>query len=258
VTQIQEDKMIQPIVLYSSNHNILKTKTKLSDIQNDRSELEKLILDMKDTLESVGGLGLAANQIGRNESVCIVNLDGNIVTLVNPIITKRDGDKKISVEGCLSLPDISAKVERDEKISVTFINPDNDWSQEEIQVEFPNSVIIQHEVDHLNGKLMIDNLSPMQRELISTKLKKIARGNANINYVGMVWRPSQRSWSLVGPFHKLYEFYNYHSNANSFSTNGEVDGSITEGEIIINEEEGTQTQEDTSGEITEHEISQNA
>jgi peptide deformylase len=248
--------MIQPIVLYSSNHNILKTKTKLSDIQNDRSELEKLIVDMKDTLESVGGLGLAANQIGRNESVCIVNLDGNIVTLVNPIITRRYGDKKISVEGCLSLPDISTKVERDEKISVSFSNPYNDWSQEEIQVEFPNSVIIQHEIDHLNGKLMIDDLSPMQRNLISTKLKKIARGNADINYVGMVWRSSQRSWSLVGPFHKLYEFYNYHSNSNSFSTNGEVDGSVTEGEIIINEEEGTEAQENTSGEIAEHKIGQ--
>jgi peptide deformylase len=244
--------MLQPVVLYNSNHNILRTKTKESNVQKDQTSLEKLIGDMKDTLNSIGGLGLAANQIGRDESVCIVKLDDNIVTMINPQIVSRRGEKKVSMEGCLSLPDITAKVERDEIITVKFINPDEKWVEQEIEVDFPNSVVIQHEVDHLNGVLMIDNLSPMQRGLVSTKLKKIARGNANINYVGMVWRPSQRSWSLVGPFHKLYEFYNYHSNANSFSTNGEVDGSITEGEIIINEEEGTQTQEDTSGKVAEH------
>lgn len=199
--------MIQPIVLYSSNHNVLKTKTKQSHIVNDKEDLTKLIQDMKDTLQSVGGLGLAANQLGRDESVCLVKLDGNIITMVNPQITSRGGEKKVSIEGCLSIPDVTAKVERDETISVKFINPDWEWREQEIEVEFPNSVVIQHELDHLNGKLMIDDLSPMQRNMIKTKLKKIARGNANINYVGMTWRDSHKSWSLVGPYHKLMEFY---------------------------------------------------
>jgi peptide deformylase len=199
--------MIQPIVLYSSNHNILRTKTKQSNIQTDKENLEKLIQDMKDTLESVGGLGLAANQLGRDESVCLVKLDDNLLTMVNPQITSRGGEKKTSVEGCLSLPDITSKVERDETISVKFINPDAEWSEQEIQVEFPNSVVVQHEVDHLQGKLMTDDLSPMQRNLIQTKLKKVARGNADVNYVGMIWRDSVKSWSLVGPYHKLMEFY---------------------------------------------------
>ncbi len=70
--------MIQPIVLYSSNHKILRTKTKQSNIEADRENLEKLIADMKDTLQSVGGLGLAANQLGRDESVCLVKLNENI------------------------------------------------------------------------------------------------------------------------------------------------------------------------------------
>jgi peptide deformylase len=199
--------MIQPIVLYSSTHKILRTKTKRSDIDKDRENLEKLIGDMKDTLQSVGGLGLAANQLGRDESVCLVKISDEIITLVNPVITKRSGEQKTSLEGCLSLPDITAKVERDEIISVKFINPDADWSEQEIQVEFPNSVVIQHELDHLNGKLMIDNFSPMQKNLIQTKLKKISRGNANMNYVGMIWRDSVRSWSLVGSYMKLMEFY---------------------------------------------------
>lgn len=211
--------MIQPIVLYSSNHNILRTKTKQSNIQTDKENLEKLIGDMKDTLQSVGGLGLAANQLGRDESVCLVKLGDNLLTMVNPQITSRGGEKKTSIEGCLSLPDINSKVERDETISVKFINPDAEWSEQEIQVDFPNSVVVQHEMDHLQGKLMTDELSPMERNLIATKLKKVSRGNTNMNYVGMIWRDSQKSWSLVGPYMKLMEFYSqFQKNEESETT----------------------------------------
>ena len=199
--------MIQPIVLYSSNHNVLRTKTNRSDIEKEKENIQKLIDDMKDTLQSIGGLGLAANQLGRNESVCLVKFGEQTITMINPVITGREGETKISIEGCLSLPDISAKVQRDEIVSVKFTNPDNDWQEEELRVEFPNSVVIQHELDHLNGKLMIDNLSPMEKNLISTKLKRVSRGNAEINYVGMIWRDSQKSWSLVGPYMKLMQFY---------------------------------------------------
>jgi peptide deformylase len=213
--------MIQPIVLYSSNHNILRTKTKKSNVETDKENLEKLIGDMKDTLQSAGGLGLAANQLGRDESVCLVKLGDNLLTMVNPQITSRGGEKKISIEGCLSLPDITAKVERDETISVKFINPDEEWSEQEIQVEFPNSVVVQHEVDHLQGKLMTDDLSPMERNLIATKLKKVSRGNANMNYVGMIWRDSQKSWSIVGPYAKLMQFYSQFQ-LNSEETSEEI------------------------------------
>lgn len=199
--------MIQPIVLYSSTHKILSTPTKVSDINADKETLAKLILDMKDTLQSIGGLGLAANQIGRNESVCLVRVGDETITMVNPTIVERGGETKISIEGCLSLPDISAKVNRDETVSVTFINPDADWSEQTIQFDFPNSVIVQHELDHLAGILMTDYLSPMQRNLIATKLKRVSRGNAEINYVGMIWRDSQKAWSLVGPYPKLMQFY---------------------------------------------------
>lgn len=199
--------MIQPIVLYSSNHKILRSKTKQSDIEKEKETLQKLIVDMKDTLESIGGLGLAANQIGRDESVCLVKFGEQTITMVNPVITSREGETKLSIEGCLSIPDVSAKVQRDEIVSVKFTNPDNEWQEEEIRVEFPNSVVVQHELDHLNGKLMIDNISPMEKNLIATKLKRVSRGNAEINYVGMIWRDSQRSWSLVGPYHKLMQFY---------------------------------------------------
>jgi len=199
--------MIQPIVLYSSNHKILRTKTNRSNVEKEKENLEKLIGDMKDTLQSIGGLGLAANQLGRDESVCLVKFGEQTITMVNPVITGREGESKISIEGCLSLPDISAKVQRDEIISVKFSNPDNNWEEEELRVEFPNSVVVQHEVDHLNGKLMIDNLTPMEKNLIATKLKRVSRGNAEINYVGMIWRDSQKSWSLVGPYMKLMQFY---------------------------------------------------
>ena len=210
--------MIQPIVLYSSNHNVLRTKTKLSDVEKEKENLQKLIGDMKDTLQSIGGLGLAANQLGRDESVCLVQFGEQTITMVNPTITGREGETKISIEGCLSLPDVSAKVQRDEIISVKFINPDNEWQEEEIRVEFPNSVVVQHELDHLNGKLMTDNLSPMERNLIQTKLKRVSRGNAEINYVGMIWRDSQKSWSLVGPYMKLMQFYSQFQKEEENST----------------------------------------
>ena len=210
--------MIQPIVLYSSNHNVLRTKTNRSDIEKEKENLQKLIDDMKDTLQSIGGLGLAANQLGRDESVCLVQFGEQTITMVNPVITGREGETKISIEGCLSLPDVSAKVQRDEIISVKFINPDNEWQEEEIRVEFPNSVVVQHELDHLNGKLMTDNLSPMERNLIQTKLKRVSRGNAEINYVGMIWRDSQKSWSLVGPMHKLMQFYSQFQKEEENST----------------------------------------
>ena len=248
--------MINPIVLYGG-HKILTTKTKVSDIE-DKDNLNKLIQDMKDTLESVGGLGLAANQIGRNESVCLVKLDDNLITMINPVITERSEEDKISVEGCLSIPDVSAKVERSEKIKVKFVNPDWEWREQEIEVDFPNSVVIQHEVDHLNGILMTDYLTPFQRELIQTKLKKIARGNATINYVGMIWRSSHNSWALVGNYKKLMEFYSYNNNT-SFSTNGEVDGIISESEVIVGQEKETiEAKENTSREITEHKVSEDS
>lgn len=199
--------MIQPIVLYSSNHRILRTKTKRSDIEKEKESIQKLVEDMKDTLQSIGGLGLAANQLGRDESICLVKFGEQTITMINPVITGREGESKISIEGCLSLPDISAKVQRDEIISVKFTNPDNNWQEEEIRVEFPNSVVVQHEVDHLNGKLMIDNLTPMEKNLIATKLKRVSRGNMDVNYVGMIWRDAQKSWSLVGPYMKLMQFY---------------------------------------------------
>lgn len=247
--------MIQPIVLYSSSHNILRTKTKLSDTQEDRQSLTKLIEDMKDTLQSVGGLGLAANQIGRNESVCLVKFGESIITMVNPQITEYSSELSDSLEGCLSLPDLTVKVKRSKEVTVSFVNPDNDWVEETIQVSFPNAVVVQHEIDHLNGKLMTDELSPLQRNLIQTKMKKIARGNANINYVGMIWRDSQKSWSLVGPYHKLVEFYSYHSNNSSF-TNGDEDGSSTE--TNEGQEERREAEENKAGQIEEHEVSKNA
>lgn len=214
--------MIQPIVLYSSNHNVLRTKTKRSDIEKEKENLQKLIGDMKDTLQSIGGLGLAANQLGRDESICLVQFGEQTITMVNPTITGREGETKISIEGCLSLPDVSAKVQRDEIISVKFVNPDNEWREEELRVEFPNSVIVQHEVDHLDGKLMTDNISAMERNLIQTKLKRVSRGNVDINYVGMIWRDSQKSWSLVGPMHKLMQFYSQFQKEEENSTE-EVD-----------------------------------
>jgi peptide deformylase len=237
--------MIQPIVLYSKAHNILNTPVKQVTTEEDREATTTLIQDLKDTLESVGGLGLAANQIGRNLSVCVCKINDNVFTMINPVITNASDEMELSEEGCLSLPDVVVKIQRHNNIEVSFVNPDSNWEYETMKFDFPNSVIPQHEIDHLNGRIMIDYLTPLQITLLGNKLKRISRGNVSINYVGMVWRDNKKSWNLIGSYLKLAEFYSYQNkimqdklnqlNINSEIT-GSTDNSVTIGDNNVTEE----------------------
>lgn len=220
--------MVQPIVLHNKNHNILTTPPRKVSLDTDRDEVTKLLTDLVDTMNSAGGLGLAANQIGRNFSVCVCKINDDIVQMVNPEIIETSGEDKISEEGCLSLPDIVVRVVRKENVKVKYIDPTT-WRETEMAIEFPYSVVPQHEIDHLNGKLLTDYMTPMQRDLVRTKLKRIARGNMPIHYVGMVWRENKRSWALVGNYAQLLKFYSEQTKvaqqiANTILTEGEADG----------------------------------
>lgn len=190
--------MIQPIVLYSSNKtSILRNQTHLVDVEIDKEQTENLIQDLKDTLEHVGGLGLAANQIAISKRVCICKINNDIISMINPTVTPIGSKDEDSLEGCLSIPDTIIKVKRYKSVKVHYINQDN-WLDKEIIINFPQSVVVQHEVDHLDGKLITDNLTPMEMSLISTKLKRISRGTLPINYVGLIWKDSKKTWQLVG------------------------------------------------------------
>lgn len=231
--------MIQAIVLHNKHHNILSTPPRKVDIATEKDDVIALVKDMTDTMEAAGGLGLAANQIGRNLSVCICKINDTLVPMVNPEIIEATGNDEISEEGCLSLPDVIVRVLRKETVKVKFIDPTN-WIETEMVIDFPYSVVPQHEIDHLNGKLIIDYMTPMQRDLARTKLKRIARGNMPINYVGMVWRESKRSWALVGNYAQLLRFYSEQTQAKQQQANlDKITDSAETNIITIGEANGT-------------------
>lgn len=242
--------MVQPIILYSKSHNVLTTPVKLVTTEEDHKESISLIQDLKDTLESVGGLGLAANQIGRNLSICVCKIGESIITMINPSYEPcpqplGEDVTEISEEACLSLPDVVVKIPRYKDIYVSFVNPDADWEYQSMFMEFPNSVIAQHEIDHLNGIINIDYLTPLQINLLGNKLKRIARGNVPINYVGMIWKENKRSWNLIGSHLKLLEFYSYQNKIQEDATKvleklkGEITGSL-DNSIITGDNNGTE------------------
>lgn len=109
---------------------------------------------MQDTTVSADGLGLAAPQVGRLERVCIVKIGDKLTPLINPIITKKSSAVEIGEEGCLSLPNIWLEVPRAASIVVQYLNA-RGQEQERI-LEHMDARVVQHEVDHLEGILIVD------------------------------------------------------------------------------------------------------
>jgi len=179
--------MILPIYLYGSE--ILRAEDAEVDIK-DQEDLKKLIMDMKETLASADGCGLAAPQVGVNKRVLIV--DGDVVadvydylkgfkrTMINPVVTSESEEKCDYSEGCLSIPGIYAEVRRPSKISVEYYNE----NFEKVTEEFDKFAcrMIQHELDHLDGTLFIDKIAPIRRKMIAKKLLGIAKGKVSTRY----------------------------------------------------------------------------
>jgi peptide deformylase len=139
------------------------------------TNIKQLIADMFETMRDEKGVGLAATQVDRHVRVVVMDVseDQNEPRVfINPEITAKDGTE-ISEEGCLSVPDNYAKVERAEKVTVKALNEHG----EEFVLEADGllAVCIQHELDHLVGKLFVDYLSPLKRQRIRKKLEKEAR-----------------------------------------------------------------------------------
>ncbi len=164
-----------PIRLYGDP--VLRTRTReVSDVDDGLREFADVI---RETMVEADGAGLAANQVGDLRRIIVVNIGENDTTddvrvLVNPEITAREGTMKI-VEGCLSLPGIEEEVERTARISVSYMNLDGET--EKVEVSGLQSAIIQHEIDHLDGVLFIDRISPVRRKFLRGALKKISRGS---------------------------------------------------------------------------------
>jgi peptide deformylase len=137
---------------------ILRRETQL--VQLMTPELRQLVTDMFDTMYAAKGIGLAAPQVGRSERIAVVDLEKNPIVLINPVITARSGKSKRE-EGCLSIPDIHYEVERAAKVMVQAL--DVDMNPITLDGTDLFGTCLQHEIDHLHGKLFLDHLSILKR-----------------------------------------------------------------------------------------------
>ena len=132
---------------------------------------------MIETMYDENGVGLAATQVNVHQRIVVIDVSDTrdqAIALINPTIVETSG-VEISEEGCLSVPDTNAEVERAE--FVTFEYLDLDGEKQTIEADGLLAVCIQHELDHLKGKLFIDYLSSLKQKRIKTKLEKLQRQN---------------------------------------------------------------------------------
>ena len=137
-------------------------------------EVVKLVDHMVETMYSAPGIGLAATQVGVAKQVLVADIaprrpESELIVLINPEIVAAEGEV-IFEEGCLSVPDYQAEVKRHEKVTVRGLNLKG--VEVEIEAEGLLAVVLQHEIDHLNGMLFIDRLSKLKRDLYKRKVRK--------------------------------------------------------------------------------------
>ena len=139
---------------------------------------QRLFDDMFETMYDAPGIGLAASQVDVHKRFMVIDVTedkSRPLVFVNPVIGARQGEQ-VYQEGCLSVPGIYADVTRADQIDVHFL--DREGKPQELRVDGLLAVCIQHEMDHLDGKLFVDYLSPLKREMVRKKLAK-ARKQAN-------------------------------------------------------------------------------
>lgn len=142
-------------------------------VQEINDQIRRLAADMGETMYKAPGVGLAAPQVG--EPIRMVVLDvseekNNLMTLINPVITQRSQEQEIGEEGCLSLPGIWEKVSRSTEITLKYT--DLEGKEQELHADGLLAICIQHELDHLDGKVFIDHLSRLKYDRACSKLKK--------------------------------------------------------------------------------------
>jgi peptide deformylase len=144
------------------------------------AEILKLADDMLETMYDAPGVGLAAVQAGVLKRLVVLDVadesEPQPLTLINPEILKTGAETRIHEEGCLSIPDYRVDIERPSIIMIGYI--DREGKRQEMQADGLLATAIQHEIDHLNGKLIIDFLSRLKRDMVVKRFKKQARGEA--------------------------------------------------------------------------------
>lgn len=141
-------------------------------------ELRKFAADMFDTMYDAPGIGLAAVQVGEPIRMLVLDVAGkdepkNPQVFINPEILAKSEDMNLHEEGCLSIPDYYAEVERPARISVKAL--DLDGKEKIVEADGILATCLQHEIDHLNGVLFIDHLSKLKRDMVIRKFRKLAK-----------------------------------------------------------------------------------
>ncbi len=154
-----------------------RLRTRAQPVAAVDDSIRRLIADMLETMYAAPGIGLAASQVNVHRRLLVIDMSeeqNQPLALINPEITAREGDEETE-EGCLSVPGIFDKVRRAERITVRAL--DRNGFAFEMQADGMLAVCIQHEIDHLEGKLFVDYLSELKRTRIRGKLEKERKEN---------------------------------------------------------------------------------
>ncbi len=176
--------MIYPIIMYGDP--VLRQRASNLDHGTD---VHQLIEDMYETMHNASGIGLAAPQIGKSIRLFVV--DGTIIddepamadfkkVFINPVMVEETGEPWEYEEGCLSIPNIREKVTRKESLTIKYY--DADWVAHEEHYDGMKARIIQHEYDHIEGKMFVDYLTPLKKRLLKGKLADISKGKVDTEY----------------------------------------------------------------------------
>ena len=155
-------------------------RKKAVPVETIDAEIKQLAEDMLETMYAESGIGLAATQVNVQKRVIVIDLsethDAPLV-LINPEITSEDGSEEMQ-EGCLSVPGYFETVQRAEHITYQYLNLEGELIKTETDGLL--AVCIQHEIDHLNGKLFIDYLSPLKQQRLRKKIQKQSRTESQV------------------------------------------------------------------------------
>ncbi|HKZ37299.1 MAG TPA: peptide deformylase [Chryseolinea sp.] len=176
--------MIYPIVMYGDP--VLRQKAK--DIEQG-VDISSLVEDMYETMHAANGVGLAAPQIGKSLRLFVI--DGRVIeeepgmesfkkVFVNPEMIEEIGIPWEYEEGCLSIPNIREKISRKERLKIRYF--DENWTAHEEEFDGMKARIIQHEYDHIEGKMFVDYLTPLKKRLLKGKLSDISKGKVDTEY----------------------------------------------------------------------------
>jgi peptide deformylase len=181
--------MILPIYVYGEPV-LRKSAEDIDEKEILTPDFQQFIADMFETMYHAGGVGLAGPQVGKSTSLFVIDTEPfkesypNVQiykgAFINPVITEEWGEDFVFAEGCLSLPQINEDVTRKSKIHIEYYDENGQFHEE----DFSGLVarVIQHEYDHLEGKVFVDRLSPIKKMVLKRQLNEIATGKTRAAY----------------------------------------------------------------------------